>query len=98
VVKVRVSQEHVPYRVEVGELEVANASAGVNQNVVVHEHGRRPRARSNAAAASKYSYTHILGVLKTVTVWDDSYRNAKAYRGGFLCLKSQFFFCTCWQP
>ena len=40
------------------EVEVADAGAGVDQNIVVHEQRRRASSRTDAAAATQNPYAH----------------------------------------
>jgi hypothetical protein len=52
VVKMGVGKEYVPDRVEIGERQVPNARACVDQHIVINEHGGGSCSRTDSAAAT----------------------------------------------
>ena len=63
-IQMRMRQEYVAYRVDVGKFQVTDAGACVNQYIIVDQQRRRPRACADTATATQYTNSHWEGSLK----------------------------------
>jgi hypothetical protein len=61
VIEVRVCQENVTYRIQVGQRKITNTGAGVDQHIVVDEHCGGARTRTDSATATKHANSHPEG-------------------------------------
>ena len=65
-VQMSMRQEHVPDRVEVGQFEIPDTGARVDQHIVVDKHRGGARTRTDSATATKYANSHSEGSLALV--------------------------------
>ena len=72
-------------KMKIVDAEITDSRSGIDEYVVVDQHGGGTRSPSDTAAATQYSYLHVLKladpwrraatrVLMTIAMWDDSSR------------------------
>jgi hypothetical protein len=63
-IEVRVRQKDVTNRIEVLEIKVTNSSARIDQDIVIDQHRRGPRACADTPTTTKHANSHNEGSLE----------------------------------